>query len=185
MKALPYLPLFIFLVTYVIVSWVLSFYQAVWLAWLFAGVAPVAGALAWILAEDNAVPAAGCMLLILTMGLAGLLWLTGAWTFAVGLVIMVGVIFFLPVPNEVYATLTHAVAIAACVYISIPSNISTALLLPVVISIPAVTTWAWVRIEMPVSQFTRKKTFIMLSCVAWAGIGIGWLAENLSRLSVR
>jgi hypothetical protein len=182
MKETPYLPLGLLLIAYFILSWILSFYNAVWLAWLFAVVAPIAGALAWSLAEDESVPAAGLMLLAFTGILALLLILAGTWPLAIVLAVMLGAVFVLPVDSIVYAILTHAIAIIIALYSSIPGVLGT-ILLPIAIAIPASIAWAWARIEMPISKFTRKEAFLSLSVSAWMGLAIGLVLETLIRLT--
>ncbi|GEM_PF-1147815 len=184
MKETPYLPLGLLLVAYFILGWILSFYSASWLAWLFAIAAPIAGALAWVLAEDEAVPAAGLILLAFTSALALLLILAGTWQLAILVAIALGCIFVLPVDSVVYAILTHAISIVISLFFlsSSISGVLGTILIPIAISIPASIAWSWARIEMPEPQTPRQQAFLSLSSSAWLGLSIGLGLENLLRL---
>ncbi|AFY69949.1 hypothetical protein Pse7367_1661 [Thalassoporum mexicanum PCC 7367] len=169
---LPYLPLSILFIAYAIIGCLLTAFATLWLAWLFALSAPVAGALAWLLTEQKQITAAGFMLLLFSAALAALFLASGFWPIAVALLIAIAMIFIFPVSNTIYATLTHAIAIVISMYGSMPGF----LVLPLSVALPAVTAWAWAKLEMTRSQFSdinNNQAFLILGVDAMLGLAIG------------
>jgi hypothetical protein len=172
MSKLPYLPLGILLIAYTIIGCLLVVFATLWLAWLFALSAPVAGALAWLLTEEKQITAAGFMLLLFSAVLAALFLASGLWLLGVVLLIAIAAIFFFPVSNAIYAALTHAIAIVISMYGSMPGF----LVLPLSVALPAVTAWAWAKLEMTGSQLSEIKSnqaFFILGIDATLGLAIG------------